>query len=271
MLAAQTDIGRLRAVFFARHPGIDFVLKCVVRRGWFSSLQTPSHMKYCPECGERFDEEIIKFCTRDGTPLVEEEGPRFTAMPSQSGEDAGRDPGEETVIRRKPFETSGPAGPERFVIPTSEPASQKVRPRPAQAYYPPPPPPPNTGKVVVLTILGTIFVLACGAGLFWLLQGPEPANLNANNINTNMPNINLNTNLGFDSNFNFNAVNINTNFNIPNINVNLRSPLPSPSPRPSLSPLPSTSPSPATSPTPRPTANRASPRPPAVNRPTNGT
>jgi len=233
-------------------------------------------MRYCPECGQRFDEEIIKFCTKDGTPLVEEDSPKFTAMPSQGGEEARDDFGEETVIRRKPFTSSQSPETtperERFVIPTSEPGSQQVRSRPTQAYYPPPPPPQNTGKIVVLTILGTIFVLACGAGLFWLLQKETPAN--SNNINTNMPNVNmnLNANVGFDSNFNFNAVNINTNFNIStNLNANFRSPSPSPSPRPSLSPIPSLSPLPSVSPPanrPSPTP-RMGPRPPAVptNRP----
>ena len=140
-------------------------------------------MRHCPKCGERFDEDIIKFCTKDGTPLVEEGEPRFTAMPSQGVED---DLGDETVIRRKPFDSaaaSGPEGPERFVIPTTAPEErQQARPRPPQANYPPPPQQPNTGKIVVLTILGTIFVLACGAGLFWLLQGERPANVNVNNI-----------------------------------------------------------------------------------------
>jgi hypothetical protein len=230
-------------------------------------------MRYCPACGERFDEDIIKFCTKDGTPLVEEDEPKFTAMPSQSGEDAD-DVGEETVIRRKPFDaaTSPETTPERerFVISTGEPASQQVRPRPAQAYYPPAPPPQNTGKVVVLTIVGTVFVLACGAGLFWLLQKESPAN--ANNINTNMPNmnLNLNTNTGFDSNFNFNAVNINTNFNLPNLNMNVRatpSPRPSPSPRqsPISSPLPPPSPRPPVN-TPPSSTPRTGPRPSAFNR-----
>jgi len=233
-------------------------------------------MRYCPACGERFDEDIIKFCTKDGTPLVEEDGPKFSAMPSQSGEDAD-DLGEETVIRRKPFAATSPETTperERFVISTGEPESQRVRPRPAQAYYPPPPPPQNTGKIVVLTILGTIFVLACGAGLFWLLQKEAPAN--ANNINTNMPNmnLNLNTNIGFDSNFNFNAININANFSLPNLNMNVRA---TPSPRPSPSPRPTPVPSLPSMASPRPPANtppastpRMSPRPPRFNRPANG-
>lgn len=236
-------------------------------------------MRYCPECGERFDEDIIKFCTKDGTPLVEEDEPKFTAMPSQSSDDEG-DIGEETVIRRKPFDaaTSPETTPERerFVISTGEPApQQQVRPRPAVPYYPPPPPQQNTGKVVVLTILGTIFVLACGAMLFWLLQKEPPAN--ANNINTNMPNMNLNLNAstGFDSNFNFNAININTNYSLPNLNMNVRA---TPSPKPSPSPRPSPISSPLPFPSPRPPANtppsstpRTGPRPPGFgNRPVNG-
>ena len=238
-------------------------------------------MRYCPKCGERFSEDIIKFCTRDGTPLVEEGEPRFTAMPSQGVED---DIGDETVIRRRPFDeaaASGPEGPERFVIPTASPEEREPVRRPHQAYYPPPPQQQNTGKVVVLTILGTIFVLACGAGLFWLLQGERPANVNVNNINTNMPNINLNANANrFDTNFNFNMnsvqmPNINTNFNF-NLNANLK---PTPSPRPTPTPRPSPSPSPFVEPSPRPPVNappastpRTVTRPPTMsNRPSNGT
>jgi hypothetical protein len=105
-------------------------------------------MKYCPQCDERYDEEIIKFCTKDGTPLIEEEEPKFTALPSENMEPEDDDVGQETVIRRKDDLS------ERIVIPTSE---QQVRHRPAQAYYPPPPQ-PSTGKTIVLTIIGTLAV-----------------------------------------------------------------------------------------------------------------
>ena len=27
-------------------------------------------MKYCPTCNTRYDEEILRFCMKDGTPLV---------------------------------------------------------------------------------------------------------------------------------------------------------------------------------------------------------
>jgi hypothetical protein len=262
------------AAFFCASFTAEFRVRiCFCAKQSLKSHRSENHtMRYCPECGERFDEDIIKFCTKDGTPLVEEEEPKFTAMPSQSGEETD-DIGEETVIRRKPFEATSPETTperERFVISTGEPPPQQVRSRPSQAYYPPPPPPQNTGKVVVLTILGTILVLACGAGLFWLLQKNEPTN--SNNINTNLPNLNmnLNTNLGFDSNFNFNNLNTNFNMSLPNLNVNLSRP--TPTPRPSLPPRPSPVASPMPFPSPRvttpPSATpRIGPRPPSLSRP----
>jgi hypothetical protein len=219
-------------------------------------------MKYCPVCHERYDEEVIQFCTKDGTPLVEETQPNFTSMPSEPDVDFG----EETVIRRKPMDgsqvTAEPDEPERIVIPTTFPPEPQVRPR-TQVYYPPAEQ-PNTLKTVVLTILGTLVVLACGAGLFWLLQKDQPANIFANiNANIQNQNTNLNTNLAFDSNFNFNSsipTNLNSNFNFNmNLNANFSTPKPSPSPR--ISPSPVLSPSPTASPVISPT------RPANVNRP----
>jgi len=52
-------------------------------------------MKFCPVCRTRYDEEILRFCTKDGAPLVEEMPPNFTSANSD-------DLGEETIIRRKP-------------------------------------------------------------------------------------------------------------------------------------------------------------------------
>ena len=235
-------------------------------------------MKHCPVCDERFDEDIIKFCTKDGTPLVDDVQPSFTAMPSENLEEPDDDFGQETIIRRK-SDLIPPAselpGAERIVIPTGSPAEQQVRQRTAAAYYPPPQP-PNTAKTVVLTILGTLFVLACGAGLFWFLQRDSKP---VTNINTNgnfaNQSTNLNTNLGFDGNFNFNTnSSFNSNFNLStNLNANVKSPTPSPKPSPSVSPTPQSSPTPT--PTPRPTPNsnsrpsptptpRTGPRPPAL-------
>ncbi len=194
-------------------------------------------MKYCPICDERYDEEIIRFCTKDGTPLVDEAQPNFTALPSESAEETV-DQDEETIVRRKPAQPSPSIDDEdlsgRIVIPTAAAGTQTVRPRTAAAAYYPPPPPQNTAKTVVLTIIGTLAVVGFGAGLFWFLSSNSGGTGNLNE-NVNMlanQNVNINTNLGFDSNFNFNA-NFNVgNFPDANLNANLRTPTPSPSPSP---------------------------------------
>ncbi len=232
-------------------------------------------MKYCPKCETRFDEEVIRFCTVDGTPLIEEAEPRFTELPSESfvkGEED--DPGEVTVIRRKDDASVPPLPPdldeglpsvkpvsERIVIDTAEaPREQNVRPRTIPPYYPPPQPPPSTLKIVVLTVFGTIALLGLGALLFWFLQKGAPANANANtNLNANQ-NTNLNTNVGFDSNFNFNAVpsastpDVNLNTNV-NMQIKTPTPTPKPSPSPTATPEPTpertAAPTPEVSPTPR--------------------
>jgi hypothetical protein len=252
-------------------------------------------MRYCPVCDARYNDDVIKFCTKDGTPLVDDAAPNFTALPSDPIVlDVEDEVGEETIIRRRPTEPAVPETQtereaERIVIPTEGiprvPSEPQIRPR-TQTYYQPPPP-QNTVKIVVLTILGTLVILACGAGLFWLLSSGKPAANNVNlSVNANQ-NVNLNTNLGFDSNFNFNAgnsatvPNLNTNIStIGNIstNANLK---PSPTPKPSPSPTPRSSPTGTPyevgnelKPTPEPTITpRMGPRPPAnatnANKPRN--
>ena len=233
-------------------------------------------MKYCPTCETRYDEEILRFCMKDGTPLLEEEEPKFAAMPSESiDEPIEDDPSDVTVVRRN---VPVPGGPEpdrpRIVVPTYEEARrQETRARVAPPYYPPQK--PNTAKVVILTILGTLAVVgAIGAGL-WLLQGGNESNSNVNtNANVNA-NVNANTNLGIDTNFNFN---LNANFNSSgtnvnaNVNANVKTPTPTPKPSPSVTPSPTpddddATPTPSRTPipTPQPTIIRPggspSPRP----------
>ena len=265
-------------------------------------------MKYCPTCETRYDEDILRFCMKDGTPLIEEGEPQFTTMPSASV-DTDDDPSEVTVIRRKgeipipppEMDEEGafiPPEPEyrpqepvfrpkeepvpRFVVPMENPAQHA---RVIPAYQPPPR--SNTLKVVVLTIFGTLVLLVVGALGFWAVSRGLSNNgdLNAN-VNNSNANVLINTNLGFDSNFNFNASN---GLFDPNTNVNANVKTPTPTPRPSPSPSPSPSATPdddldLPTPTPRPSAsvpsmlpvNRPSPTPPRmlptnrnVNRPTN--
>ena len=60
-------------------------------------------MKYCPTCQTRYDEEILRFCMKDGTPLIEEDEPAFLQMPSESIDEPDEDDlGEVTIIRKNP-------------------------------------------------------------------------------------------------------------------------------------------------------------------------
>jgi hypothetical protein len=243
-------------------------------------------MKYCPTCETRYDEEILRFCMKDGTPLIEEDEPAFREMPSESINEP-EDDGEVTVIRNThippplpppnsideiSFSPDREPSGERIVVPTMDDqprgAAQKARVIPP---YQPPAQPQNTAKVVILTVIGTIAAMGLGAFGFWMLQGDRADNLNVNtNFNAYLENANtnVNTNLGIDSNFNFNLnanfnsnslMNINTNFN-----TNVRTPTPTPTPRPS----PSVTPTPEDDiDTPAPTPTRqpsASPTPPSM-------
>ena len=206
-------------------------------------------MKYCPACQTRYDEEILRFCTKDGAPLIDEDKPVFTEMPSESVED---DFGEETVIRRNNPPKPAPDfaekqnAQERIVIPTNEvKAEPQVRAKPAVVYQQPPKE-PNTTKLVVTTILGTLIILASVVGIFWVLSNQNAADSNQNiNVNTNFnsldTNTTTNTNFNIDSSltdFNLNAnSNLDANFKS-NFNINLKTPTPTrtPTPTPTATP-----------------------------------
>lgn len=213
-------------------------------------------MKFCPVCQTRYDEEILRFCTKDGTPLVDE-NPSFAEMPSES--EASDDIGEETIIRRNPpkntaptpagqpdfeldDEVEGPESGQRIIISTGgekekEPVRAKAEPR-----YEPPPQKSNTALVVLATMFGTFTVLAVLAGAWYILAKRETANSNTNkNVNTNavIPVSNLNTNFNVDNSLaNFNTSsngNVNTNTNV---NANLKTPTPTRTPTPTPTPTP---------------------------------
>jgi TonB family protein len=251
-------------------------------------------MKYCPTCETRYDEEILRFCMKDGTPLIDEEEPNFVTMPSESlansAPEEEDDPNEVTVIRRNvPIPSSEPPPPlppdpeEEISFAEKPPSAPRIvvpmgaagHGQPGARVIPPyqAPQKTNTVLVVFLTMFGTITLLGIGAIGFWLLTRGSADNTNANlNANANLLNAdaNLNTNLNIDGNFNFNSSsNLNTN-----ANANLRSPTPTPTPKPS--PSPTETPEPDESPTPfvniAPATPRPSPSPTAAptNRPVNG-
>lgn len=218
-------------------------------------------MKFCPTCQAKYDDEILRFCTKDGTPLVDENQPNFKELPSESIEADEADLGEETIVSYKPSKNILPDEPvaqpdpeierseaPRIVISTSEQERQQQNVRARHqipAYEPLVPPQQSTGKVVVLTILGTLAVIALALGLFVMLRDEEPANVNFN-VNTNPPDMNINNNLNFGaSNVNLSNSNTNYNFNTNynggfntnyNFNANTRTPTPTRTPSPTPTP-----------------------------------
>lgn len=266
-------------------------------------------MKFCPVCKTRYDEEILRFCTKDGTPLIEEGKPNFMALPSESEQD---DFGEETVVRRKtppPIPSSAQPVPDfddepervsapRIVIPTAgEAEPEKPQPQPKREAVraattesirrQPPPRKSNTATVVFLTVLGTVVVLAGATGIFWFLSNKNDANQNTNyNTNLNSIDINLNTNLNVGNslaNFDYN-INGNSNVNA-NANTNANPRTPTPTRTPTATPTPATNinansatdtntntPPTNARPSPRPSPSespRISPTPAPTNRPVN--
>ncbi len=248
-------------------------------------------MKVCPICQTRYDEETLRFCTKDGAPLVEETVPAFTKLPSEktTTTTVADDFGEETVVSRslppqagteiieetKPL--SAPA--QRIVIPTNEPIkettpTQAVRARTTTVYQTQPQRKSNTGKIIALTLLGT-FLIAGSAMLLYLMTRDRSSssentnrtiNVNAANFNS-VPDTNLNTNLNFGNV----PENYNTNFNTEtnsSKNGNAKTPTPAPTRPPILNSNinisnPNPPPSAAKTPTPTPTPT-ASPKPSAT-------
>ena len=227
-------------------------------------------MKHCPTCQAEYDEDVIRFCTKDGTPLVEDSEPVFTDnLPSETSEPPQTpvdedDDGAKTVIRRKaPANPSGtePLTPadvpqsenagedsQRIVISTAEESKdQGVRSKPAAKRRHREHRQSNTVIVVLLSVIATMLVMLGAFGVYWFLTSgsdTDDANLAVNeNVDLN-ENIDTNFNLD-DLNFNINS-NANSNFNLnSNTNFNLSTPTPTPSPSPSPSPSPTESPSPS--------------------------
>ncbi len=236
-------------------------------------------MKHCPTCQTEYDEEVILFCTKDGTPLVDKEQPVFTdKMPSESSDQDDEDEGAETIIRRKPPVSSSGTEPltpselpeeddfdepARIVIPTEgAKREQAVRPKPIPQRRIAEPKGSNTAIVVLLTIIATVLVLLGAFAVYWFISGggqEDNSNLsinenmdlneNVNDTNFNLEDLNLNTNANLDANFNLNT---NTNFNLATPSPT-RTPSPSPSPSPSPDDTPDNTNTVNSSPTPRPT------------------
>lgn len=207
-------------------------------------------MKFCPVCQTRYDEEILRFCTKDGAPLIEE-NPTFAEMPSESEEID--DISEETLIRRNAPPSEIPAAQpgdkedfgesapvQRIVIPTKEekePVRAKVV---SEPRYEQPRQKSNTALIVLVTMLGTLIVLGALGGIGYFLSNRNSADSNSNktiNINTNPPLSNSDIETNSNANGFLEIINSNTNTNVnANINVNVATPTRTPTPTPTRTP-----------------------------------
>lgn len=226
--------------------------------------ETDQLMKFCPTCDTRYDEDILRFCMKDGTPLVDEEAPKFVEMPSESFDIPidGDDESEVTVVRKVKFPEQPPPiaveqppsfepreeMPPRIVVPMAPTETPRARVIAAETK----PQGSNTVLVVFLTIFGTLALLGIGAGIVWLFVGREgTANTN---VNVNVPNVNtdINSNLGISNAFDFGNTPVQVSNGNTNVNAKTPTPTPtaSPTPRPSETPTPSETPDEDPSPTP---------------------
>ncbi len=205
-------------------------------------------MRYCPTCETKYEDEVILFCTKDGTPIVDGTQPTFTDnLPSDSVPEDD-DINEETVIRRnKPpvaavpevpnededFEEDSSSG--RIVIDTAAPKEPPIAARStSSAYVAPQPKQTSVGLVIFFSVIGTLIVVIGIIGIYLLISIRNAQDSNAN------VNENVNANENIDENFNSNELlDINANFNSnsnSNSNVNTPTPTPSPSPSPTETP-----------------------------------
>ncbi|MGI8668857.1 MAG: TonB family protein [Aridibacter sp.] len=203
-------------------------------------------MKYCPTCQTEYDEEIIRFCTKDGTPLIEDD-PKFTELPSETSEEIEDDEEVQTVISRKKPIASETANlstadiPEadkedsqRIVISTKEDEKQQNV-RPKQAVPPPPVKKTNTAFVILLTVFGTLAIIVGTIVVYSFLTSDNNENANENiNINADV-NENPDDNFNSDDLLDNNNVNENSDENLnlnTNIDENLSIKTPNPTPPP---------------------------------------
>ncbi len=180
-------------------------------------------MKLCPSCQTEYEDEIIRFCPRDGTPVVDKNNPDFSVQP---------DFGEETIIRHN-RQASQDFKP-HIIIPASEPDYSVARYQ--EPFYTQNGQSSNLTSVILLTIVATVSLLGIGFFAGYLVFSNRSNDKNAvSNTNANQ-NINVNRAVNGNTNYGFNGSVTNMS-----INGNLRpSPTKTPIPTPSVTPTPPT-------------------------------
>lgn len=174
-------------------------------------------MKICPQCQNTYDDDTLRFCLQDGSPLA-------AYVPSERP--AADWTETETVISPRPasYETQNPRYENR----------QESAP-PVFTSAPPEREKTSTAKIVLLSLLGILVLSAIGgtaAYIVWKNSQEDEIVANAKPINTKTPVPNKNTSVNQNANSNVNA---NANAN-ENVNVNTNANVATPKPKPTLSP-----------------------------------
>ena len=184
-------------------------------------------MKICPQCRTTYDDSQ-NFCLNDGTPLanVGTEEPRQVEPLEPATVVGSEEPA--TVVHASP--TTNVSGRATNYEQTVPPVPTVVVKRKS-----------NIGKIVALTALATVLLVAiAGAGIYLAMrnrnQNIAQVNVSDNknaakpkNTNVNSANANVITTPVVNANLNANLANVNSNANLLNANV-------FPSPHPSLKP-----------------------------------
>jgi TonB family protein len=200
------------------------------------------NMKICPACSTNYTDDSLRFCMKDGSPLVSltdtpeiEDEPTIVAPPP---------PAQTQIVAPPPTAQNR----DQFTISTDQPSQQQTPPiSPAQAPRAQQTPTTrakkrgsNAALFVVLGLLSVVALLGAGALGAYLIffnnrseQALANTNLNANAVNQTVQNANSESLLP-----NVNASdNLNANFDANlNLNANQRTPTPTPTRTPSPTP-----------------------------------
>lgn len=185
-------------------------------------------MKICPHCQNTYTDDSLQYCLQDGTPLNDyKPGEAATAVwNSETNNEA------ETLVKpRQPaagYETQK-SMPQQNWQPSQETVFTTESSEPEKS---------NTLKIVLLTLLGMVVLLAIGGVggfILWKNSRRDAAiNVNTKPVNAKTPVANKTVNANSDDNTNLN-VNSNVNANT-NTNTNLNTNTATPTPKPTLNP-----------------------------------
>ena len=123
-------------------------------------------MRRCPKCNREFAEEWLTFCTEDGTPLLESEGPRAEPPPTLFNPPM---PPSVSPTEQPTLDMPGRGG--------QSPVAQYIPPPPpVQAGWAPPPPPvsqrPQQSLAAASFVLGLVSITVGWCCWFGILTAP---------------------------------------------------------------------------------------------------